>query len=199
MDTARHANVPKAYRQRRRRPPAGRRLRVPAVLVQFVKFGIVGISNTLITFAVYTVLLKVFGVWYLAASAIGFVVGAINGFLLNRRWTFAGHVGDAYTPVRWGIVQTGGLGLNLGLLYLLVHDAACGRARGPGDRDDRRHREHVPREPCLDVPARAACGGALPAHQPLAEDAEQGEPGGDPPAARDHLRLQRSAAPPAPG
>ncbi len=104
-------------------PPAGRRLRVPAVLVQFVKFGIVGISNTLITFAVYTVLLKVFGVWYLAASAIGFVVGAINGFLLNRRWTFAGHVGDAYTPVRWGIVQTGGLGLNLGLLYLLVHDA----------------------------------------------------------------------------
>jgi putative flippase GtrA len=98
-------------------------VRVPGVLVQFVKFGIVGISNTLITFAVYTLLLKVFGVWYLAASAIGFIVGAVNGFLLNRRWTFADHVGDAYTPVRWGIVQTAGLGLNLGLLYLLVHDA----------------------------------------------------------------------------
>ena len=103
-------------------PRAGR-LRVPHVLVQFVKFGIVGISNTLITFIVYTLLLKVFGVWYIAASAIGFIVGAINGFLLNRRWTFAGHVGDAFTPVRWGIVQTGGLLLNLGLLYILVHDA----------------------------------------------------------------------------
>ncbi len=103
--------------------PAGARLRVPAVVVQFVKFGIVGISNTLITFAVYTVLLKVFGVWYIAASAIGFIVGATNGFLLNRRWTFADHVGDAYTPVRWAVVQSGGLGLNLGLLYLLVHDA----------------------------------------------------------------------------
>jgi putative flippase GtrA len=82
-----------------------RRLHVPVVLVQFIKFGIVGVSNTLLTFLVYTLLLKVFGVWYIAASAIGFTVGAVNGFLLNRRWTFAGHVGDALTPVRWAIVQ----------------------------------------------------------------------------------------------
>jgi len=99
------------------------RLHVPIVLVQFVKFGIVGVSNTLLTFIVYTLLLKVFGVWYIAASAIGFTIGAVNGFLLNRRWTFADHVGDALTPVRWGIVQGAGLGLNLGLLYVLVHDA----------------------------------------------------------------------------
>ena len=93
------------------------------VLVQFVKFGIVGVSNTLITLLVYTLLLKVFGVWYIAASAIGFAVGATNGFLLNRRWTFRTHVGDALTPVRWGIVQTAGLGVNLLLLYVFVHDA----------------------------------------------------------------------------
>ncbi len=99
-----------------------RRLGWP-VVVQFLKFGVVGVSNTLLTFAVYTLLLKGFGVWYLAASAIGFVVGAVNGFLWNRRWTFRGHVGDALTPVRWGVVQGCGLGLNLGLLYLLVHDA----------------------------------------------------------------------------
>jgi putative flippase GtrA len=101
-----------------------RRLHVPVMLVQFVKFGIVGVSNTLITFLVYTLLLKGFGVWYIAASAIGFIVGAVNGFLLNRRWTFAGHVGDAYTPLRWAIVQSGGLGINLGLLYVFVHDAS---------------------------------------------------------------------------
>jgi putative flippase GtrA len=95
------------------------RLNAP-MLVQFVKFGLVGVSNTVLAFAIYTVLLKVFGVWYLAASAIGFVVGAINGFLLNRRWTFAGHVGDSLTPVRWGVVQGCGLALNEGLLYLFV-------------------------------------------------------------------------------
>ncbi len=93
------------------------------MLVQFIKFGIVGVSNTALTLAVYTVLLKVFGVWYLAASAIGFAVGATNGFLLNRRWTFRVHVGDALTPAHWAIVQSCGLGLNEGLLYLLVHDA----------------------------------------------------------------------------
>jgi putative flippase GtrA len=101
---------------------AWRRVSAP-MLVQFVKFGIVGVSNTLLTLVVYTVLLKVFGVWYLAASGIGFVVGAVNGFLLNRRWTFREHVGDALTPVRWGIVQTCGLGVDEGLLYLFVHDA----------------------------------------------------------------------------
>ncbi|HLH14526.1 MAG TPA: GtrA family protein [Solirubrobacteraceae bacterium] len=94
------------------------------VLVQFLKFGVVGVSNTLLTLIVYTLLLKVFGVWYLAASAIGFLVGAVNGFLLNRRWTFAGHVGDALTPVRWGVVQSCGLAINEGLLYVFVHDAS---------------------------------------------------------------------------
>jgi putative flippase GtrA len=105
-----------------RLPAPLERINAP-MLVQFVKFGVVGVSNTLLAFTIYTVLLKVFGVWYLAASAIGFVVGAVNGFLLNRRWTFAGHVGDALTPVRWGIVQGCGLALNEGLLYLFVDDA----------------------------------------------------------------------------
>ncbi len=101
---------------------AARHLTAP-VVVQFVKFGIVGVSNTVLSFAIYTILLKVFGVWYLAASAIGFVVGATNGFLLNRRWTFAGHVGDSLTPVRWGVVQGCGLALNEGLLFVFVDSA----------------------------------------------------------------------------
>ena len=100
-------------------PEPARRLNAPAI-VQFVKFGIVGVSNTLLSFAVYTPLLKAFGVWYVAASGIGFTVGAVNGFLLNRRWTFRGHVGDALTPVRWFVVQGCGLGLNLGLVYMFV-------------------------------------------------------------------------------
>lgn len=97
---------------------------------QFVKFGIVGVSNTLITLAVYTVLLKVFGVWYVAASAVGFLVGAANGFVWNRRWTFSQHVGDALTPVRWFAVQGCGLGLDLLLIYLLVQHAGLDKLLG---------------------------------------------------------------------
>jgi putative flippase GtrA len=108
---------------------AARILRMPLVL-QFVKFGIVGVSNTLIAFAVYTLLLKAFGVWYVAASGIGFAVGAVNGFLWNRAWTFRGHVGDALTPVRWFVVQTCGLLLDLGLVYLFVDGAGLGELVG---------------------------------------------------------------------
>lgn len=108
---------------------AARMLRMPLFL-QFLKFGIVGVSNTLIFFAVYTLLLKVFGVWYVAASGIGFAVGAVNGFLWNRAWTFKGHVGDALTPVRWFVVQTSGLLVNLGLVYLFVDGAGLGKLEG---------------------------------------------------------------------
>jgi putative flippase GtrA len=100
------------------------------MVLQFVKFGIVGVSNTLIAFAVYTLLLKVFGVWYVAASGIGFAIGAVNGFLWNRAWTFKGHVGDALTPVRWFVVQGCGLLLDLGLVYVLVDGTGMDKLLG---------------------------------------------------------------------
>jgi putative flippase GtrA len=108
---------------------ATRRLTAPAI-VQFVKFGIVGVSNTLLFFAIYTALVKGFGVWYVAASAIGYIVGAVNGFLLNRRWTFREHIGDSLTPVRWTVVQGCGLLANLGLVYLFVDGAGLDELLG---------------------------------------------------------------------
>lgn len=106
-------------------------LRAP-LIAQFVKFGLVGVSNTAITLIVYTLLLDVFGVWYVAASAIGFAVGAVNGFLWNRAWTFRDHVGDALTPVRWFVVQGCGLLCNSGLVYLFVDGAGMGKLAGQG-------------------------------------------------------------------
>jgi putative flippase GtrA len=111
-------------------PPARTQKATRQLIVQFMKFATVGVSNTLITFAVYTLLLKGFDVWYLAASAIGFIAGAVNGFLLNRRWTFRGHVGDALTPVRWFVVQGCGLALNEGLLYLYVDELGLDKLLG---------------------------------------------------------------------
>ena len=69
-------------------------------------------------------LLKGFDVWYLAASAIGFVAGATNGFLLNRRWTFRGHVGDALTPRALGDrAELRASPSTRGCCSVLVHDA----------------------------------------------------------------------------
>jgi putative flippase GtrA len=64
------------------------RLRSPALRRQFIRFLIVGVANTVISFVVYRLLL-VFGVWYLVAAPVAWAIGAVNGYLFNRRWTFA--------------------------------------------------------------------------------------------------------------
>ena len=51
-------------------------------LMQFVKFGMVGISNTVISYAVYAVLVF-FGCPYLIANLVAFVVSVLNSFLLE--------------------------------------------------------------------------------------------------------------------
>ncbi len=104
-------------------------LRMP-IVGQFLKFGIVGVSNTLLTFVVFTILVKGFGVWYVAASALGFVVGACNGFLLNRSWTFRGHSGGSSAALRWTVVQGCGLLADLGLIYLFVNGAGLPKLVG---------------------------------------------------------------------
>jgi putative flippase GtrA len=112
-----------------RRGAGGRGLRSP-IVAQFIKFGLVGVSNTVIAFGIYTVLLKAFGVWYIAASGIGFAVGAVNGFLLNRSWTFRGHAGGSNAALRWMVVQGCGLMINLGLVYLLVSHGGMDKLSG---------------------------------------------------------------------
>jgi len=104
-------------------------LRIPLV-AQFIKFGTVGVANTLLTFVVFTVLVKGFGVWYILASAIGFVAGASNGFLLNRSWTFKGHKGGSLAVVRWTVVQGCGLLANLALIYAFVDGAGASKLIG---------------------------------------------------------------------
>ena len=60
-----------------------------AELTRIARYVIVGASNTLLTFVTYTALIAV-GLAAPAASAVGFAVGAFNGYHLNRRWTFGG-------------------------------------------------------------------------------------------------------------
>ena len=54
---------------------------------QLGRFLVVGIGNTVLSFVVYRLLLAV-GTWYLIAAPLAFAVGAVNGFVFNRRWTF---------------------------------------------------------------------------------------------------------------
>lgn len=60
----------------------------PATIRQLVRYGVVGASNTLITLAIYALCTDALGVQYEVALSLGFVAGTINGYILNRRWTF---------------------------------------------------------------------------------------------------------------
>ena len=45
-------------------------------------------SNTVLSFVAYAILIRI-GVFYGAAGGLAFALGAANGYILNRRWTFA--------------------------------------------------------------------------------------------------------------
>jgi|SRR3954470_3269569 putative flippase GtrA len=68
-----------------------------------VRFGCVGVTNTLVTFAAY-MLLTGAHVTTGMASALGFAAGAANGYVLNRSWTFRVRGGPA-TFARYVAVQ----------------------------------------------------------------------------------------------
>lgn len=54
---------------------------------QLVKFGIVGVSNTLISYAVYALLVYL-GMQYLLANVVSYFAGVVNSFVWNSRFVF---------------------------------------------------------------------------------------------------------------
>jgi putative flippase GtrA len=77
-----------------------------AELARFVRFGLVGAINTALTLVTFALLTHL-GVAAAPASALAFATGAVNGYLLNRTWTFHAR-GGAATLTRYVAVQ--GLG-----------------------------------------------------------------------------------------
>ena len=88
-----------------------------ALVRQFARFALVGATNTLLTFAVY-LSLRAAGTPYLVAGAAGFAVGAVNGYVLNRRWTFSATDSTA-ARIRYLAVQLGGLAASTLSLWAL--------------------------------------------------------------------------------
>ncbi|AFK85385.1 GtrA family protein [Thermoanaerobacterium saccharolyticum JW/SL-YS485] len=90
-----------------------------AGFVQFIKFNLVGIVNTLVDFSVFTVL-TFFGMYYMAAQVISYSCGVVNSFIMNKYWTF----GDKSTPHGYEVfkfiaVNGVSLAVSLSILYPL--------------------------------------------------------------------------------
>jgi len=89
------------------------------LIAQFVKFGIVGISNTAIAFAIYYVLVFI-GVHYIIANTVAFFVSVLNAYYWNRKYVFKNNNNKmlqlAKTYASYGFTFL----LSTGLLFLVV-------------------------------------------------------------------------------
>jgi len=56
-------------------------------IVQFIKFGIVGLSNTLIAYIIYAALVYI-GLHYFIANLAAFIISVLNSFFWNNKYVF---------------------------------------------------------------------------------------------------------------
>lgn len=93
-------------------------------IYQFLKFCIVGLSNTLIGYVVYS-LCVFLGMHYLLANLVGFLVSVVNAFYWSNKYVFAKGNGE-YRSLYWSFIKTilayasTGIVLNSILLWLLI-------------------------------------------------------------------------------
>jgi len=83
-----------------------------------VLFATVGVVNTLLSLAVYSALLSL-GTGYLVAAPMAFAAGALNGYLLNARFTFR-RPRSRRSLARYVVAQASAAGLADVLLWGLV-------------------------------------------------------------------------------
>jgi putative flippase GtrA len=57
------------------------------LIKQFIKFGIVGLSNTFISLAVYYILIYL-EINYIAANTAGFIISVLNAYYWNNKFVF---------------------------------------------------------------------------------------------------------------
>jgi putative flippase GtrA len=90
-----------------------------ALALQLTRYGLVGTTNTAFTLVAYAALISG-GMPAPLAAAIGWTVGALNGYVLNRRWTFRSALGGAGPAARYTAVAGLGAGLDaLGVAALV--------------------------------------------------------------------------------
>lgn len=71
--------------------------------VQFVKYCLVGVVNTLVTLCTIFVCKSLFGVNEYVSNAIGYVLGVVNSFLWNKQWVFNSKGGYRREGLRFAI------------------------------------------------------------------------------------------------
>lgn len=86
---------------------------------QAIKYGVVGVGNTLITAAVIWVMMKLLGCSDIVSNIVGYAAGILNSFFWNKQWTFHSDADWMSSAIRFGVVFGICYLLQLGLLMYL--------------------------------------------------------------------------------
>ncbi|ART78150.1 sugar translocase [Sutcliffiella horikoshii] len=87
---------------------------------RLLKFGTVGVFNTLITFASFTILYYL-GLNYLVSNVIGYCLGIVNSYYWNKKWVFKDSRKRASIFYKFIAVNVLTLGIQTLFLFLLVN------------------------------------------------------------------------------
>lgn len=89
--------------------------------MQFLKFGLIGVMNTIVHYLTFIIFFKFVGIHMILASTIGYTLGVANSFFLNRKWTFQVK-GEKWKieAFKFFLVNAFSLAINLVLLDSLV-------------------------------------------------------------------------------
>ena len=74
------------------------------IFEQALKFGVVGLCNTLLTLIIIWVMTKWAGCSDVISNITGYVIGLISSYFFNRQWTFKSAVGWKKSAIRFFIV-----------------------------------------------------------------------------------------------
>ena len=82
---------------------------------------IAAITATVVDFALLFALTELLHVWYVVATALGAVAGAVVNFWINRQWSFAAtHAGWHGQALRYSLVSAASALLNAGGTWLVT-------------------------------------------------------------------------------
>jgi len=91
------------------------------MLIQFIRFSVVGASGTAIDFGLTYLLKEKLRLNPYIANSTGFIIAASSNYLFNRIWAFRNHnpqIGEQYTLFM--IIALIGLLINNATIYLLI-------------------------------------------------------------------------------
>ena len=87
------------------------------IFEQALKFGVVGLGNTLLTLIIIWIMKELLGYSDILSNITGYAIGIISSYIFNKQWTFKSSVGWKKSSIRfffisgicwvvqWGVVR----------------------------------------------------------------------------------------------